>query len=221
MFETFQGWGAIFYPVKYIQLFAKICRKNNILLTFDEMQAGFGRTGKNFGFEHYKVKPDIICCGKGMGGGIAVSGVVGKKKIMDLPGVGNMSSTNSANPIACSAGIAVIEEIQKKKLTLKSKNKGIFLHKGLNNIKKKFPNLFDVYGKGLIASMIFDKKILNINHKLKLLVEDSMKNGLLLCYTGRESIKIGPPLTITIDALAEGLEIIEKSVERIFLNEQD
>ncbi len=218
MFETFQGWGAIFYPVKYIQMFAKICKKNDILIAFDEMQAGFSRTGKNFGFEHYSIKPDIICCGKGMGGGIAVSGVIGKKKIMDLPDVGNMSSTNSANPIACSAGLAVLEEIQKKKLTARSKKHGLYLHKGLHNISKKFPNLFDVYGKGLIASMVFNKKIKNINHKLKLVVENSMRNGLLLCYTGRESIKIGPPLTISTEALREGLKIIENSVGKIFPN---
>ena len=216
MIESFQGWGAIFYPKKYIQLLSKICKKNNILITFDEMQAGFGRTGKNFGFEHYGIKPDLICCGKGMGGGIAVSGVIGKKGVMDLPEVGNMSSTNSANPIACSAGLAVIEEIKIKKLTLKSEKKGKILHKGLNNLSKKFPNLFKVYGKGLIASMIFDKKIKNINRKLKLLVEDAMKNGLLLCYTGRESIKIGPPLTITEDAIMEALEVIEKSITNIF-----
>ena len=216
MFETYQGWGAIFYPVKYIQMFAKICKKNDILIAFDEMQAGFSRTGKNFGFEHYNIKPDIICCGKGMGGGIAVSGVIGKKKIMDLPEVGNMSSTNSANPIACSAGLAVLEEIQQQKLTAKSKKHGLYLHKGLNDIKKKFPNLFQVYGKGLIASMVFNKKIKNINHKLKLIVENSMRNGLLLCYTGRESIKIGPPLTITTEALKEGLKIIENSVGKIF-----
>ena len=97
----------------------------------------------------------------------------------------------------------------------------MYLHKELNNIKKKFPNLFEVHGKGLIASMVFDKKISNINHKLKLIVEYAMKNGLLLCYTGRESIKIGPPLTITREALKEGLNIIEESVEKIFINEQD
>ena len=114
-----------------------------------------------------------------------------------------------------------MKKYKKKKLTLKSKKLGAYLHKGLNNIKRKFPSLFDVYGKGLIASMIFDKKIPNINYKLKLIVEDAMKNGLLLCYTGRESIKIGPPLTITKEALKEGLKIIEESVERIFKNEQN
>ena len=67
--ETFQGWGAIFYPKEFVQEIKKICDENNILLTFDEMQSGFGRTGKNFGYEHYDVVPDLICTGKGMGGG--------------------------------------------------------------------------------------------------------------------------------------------------------
>ena len=114
MIETFQGWGAVYYPKKFIKLLDKICKKNKILISFDEMQAGFARTGYNFGYEYYGIKPDIICCGKGMGGGVALSGVIGKKNILDLPEVGNMSSTNSANPIACSAGLAVLEEIKSR-----------------------------------------------------------------------------------------------------------
>ena len=74
MLETFQGWGAIFYPKKFVQEIERICKENKILLTFDEMQSGFSRTGKNFGYEHYQVKPDLICTGKGMGGGVPVSG---------------------------------------------------------------------------------------------------------------------------------------------------
>ena len=77
------------------------------------MQSGFGRTGRNFGFQHYGLYL-ILCCGKGMGGGVTLSGIIGKKKVIDLPEVGNMSSTNSANPIACSAGLAVLEEIKIK-----------------------------------------------------------------------------------------------------------
>jgi 4-aminobutyrate aminotransferase-like enzyme len=219
MLESFQGWGAIFYPKKYVQLLSKICKKNNILLAFDEMQSGFSRTGRNFGFEHYKVKPDLICCGKGMGGGIPISGVIGKKKVLDLPDVGNMSSTHSANPIACSAGLAVLEEIKNKNLTINSSKKGKILQIGLKKLSKKYSSLFRVYGKGLIASMVFNKKRnININNKLKLLVEEAMRNGLLLCYTGRESIKIGPPLTITTEALKEALEVIDNSINKIFIN---
>ena len=216
MLETFQGWGAIFYPKKYIQLLAKICKKNDILICFDEMQAGFGRTGKNFGFQHYEIFPDLICCGKGMGGGVALSGVIGKKKIMDLPEVGNMSSTNSANPIACNAGLAVIEEIEEKRLTENAKLKGELLHTNLLKIRQKFPNLINIYGKGLIAAIVFNQDYRNINKKLKKLVELCMKDGLLLVYTGRESVKIGPPLTITREAINEGCKILNKNISSLF-----
>lgn len=216
MLETFQGWGAIFYPKKYIQNLYKICKKNDILIAFDEMQAGFARTGKNFGFQHYDITPDLICCGKGMGGGVALSGVIGKKKIMDLPDIGNMSSTNSANPIACNAGLAVIEEILQKKLTYKARINGELLHNNLLKISKELPNLINVYGKGLIAALVFDKKHKNINKKLKKLVELCIQDGLLLVYTGRESVKIGPPLTITSDAINEGCQIIKKNINLIF-----
>ncbi len=216
MLETFQGWGALFYPKPYIKLLSKICKKNDILICFDEMQAGFGRTGKNFGFQHYDIIPDLVCCGKGMGGGVALSGVVGKKKIMDLPEVGNMSSTNSANPIACNAGLAVIEEIEKKKLTENARIRGELLHKNLLKISHTYPDLINVYGKGLIAALVFNSKHKNINRKLKKLVELCINDGLLLVYTGRESVKIGPPLTITKDAINEGTEIIKKNINILF-----
>ena len=216
MVETFQGWGALFYPKKYIKLLKKICKENDILISFDEMQSGFSRTGKNFGFQHYDITPDLICCGKGMGGGVALSGVIGKKTIMDLPEIGNMSSTNSANPLACNAGLAVIEEILSKKLTKKSELNGKYLHKNLIKISDEYENLFSVYGKGLIAAMIFNNKIKNINLKLRKLVELCIKDGLLLVYTGRESVKIGPPLTITKDAIKEGTDIINKNISLIF-----
>ena len=217
MIETFQGWGALFYPKKYIKLLSKICKKNDILVSFDEMQAGFSRTGKNFGFQHYGIIPDLICCGKGMGGGVPLSGVIGKKEILDLPEIGNMSSTNSANPISCSAGLAVIEEILAKKLTEKSKIKGKILHKELKNMSKIKPDLFQVYGKGLIAALIFNKSIPKIEYKLKKLVEYCINDGLLLVYTGRESIKLGPPLTISKEAIHTALKIIKKNISLIFL----
>ena len=151
-----------------------------------------------------------------MGGGVALSGVIGKKKIMDLPEVGNMSSTHSANPLACSAGLAVIEEIEKKRLTQNAKKKGELLHKNLLKISLQYPELIDINGKGLIAAMIFNKNHKNINSKLKKLVEHCIKDGLLLVYTGRESIKIGPPLTITVSAINEATKIIEKNINLIF-----
>ena len=214
MIETFQGWGAVYYPKKYIKLLYKICKKNNILLAFDEMQSGFARTGYKFGYEYYGVKPDLICCGKGMGGGIPISGVIGKRAVMDLPEVGNMSSTHSANPLACYAGLAVLEEINKKNLLQSTKYKEKILFKRLNEIKDKFPKeILYVQGKGLIAALIFDlNSTNNIKKILKSIVEKCLRQGLLVVYTGRESIKIGPPLTITKSALIEGINVLDKAI---------
>lgn len=216
MIETFQGWGAIYYPKEYVKLLFKICKKNNILITFDEMQSGFARTGYKFGYEYYGVKPDLICCGKGMGGGIPISGVIGKKNIMDLPEVGNMSSTHSANPLACYAGLAVLEEINKKKLLQNTKDNEKILFKKLNQIKDKFPKeILYVQGKGLIAALIFNLRSKNnVKKILKLIVEECLKNGLLVVYTGRESIKIGPPLTITKEALIEGINVLDQAITK-------
>ena len=182
------------------------------------MQAGFGRTGKRFGYEHYDVKPDLICCGKGMGGGVALSGVLGKKDIMDLPSIGEMSSTNSANPLACVAGMSVIEEINKKKIIKRVNENGNFLRRRLEDIKTKNPGFIKyVMGKGMIYALIFDKKIKNINNILKDVCFGAMQNGLLVVYTGRESIKIGPPLTITKKAIKEGLQVLDEQILKVLI----
>ncbi len=222
MIETFQGWGSIFYPKLFIKEIRKICNKHDILLTFDEMQSGFGRTGKKFGYEHYDVKPDLICCGKGMGGGLPISGVIGKSKIMDLPEIGDMSSTHSANPLSCGAGLAVIDEIKSKNLISESKRKGKILLSELEKIKSKFPNIIKyVFGKGLIAAILFKniKKPKQTNLMVSKIVEHCMQSGLLVVHTGRESIKIGPPLTISDAALLEGIQVLKDSIKFFYENE--
>ena len=222
MLETFQGWGAIFYPKEFVKGIEKICKEENILLTFDEMQSGFGRTGKNFGFQHYEVTPDLICTGKGMGGGVPLSGVLGKAAIMDLPEIGNMSSTHSANPLVCSAGLAVLNELENNNLVESTKEKGKILCSGLENIKNKYPDRVSyVLGKGLIAAILF-KKPNSITADSKFtskVAERCMQKGLLVVHTGRESIKIGPPLIISNEALEEGISVLEESINEIIREE--
>jgi 4-aminobutyrate aminotransferase-like enzyme len=153
-----------------------------------------------------------------MGGGVTLSGIIGKKKVIELPEVGNMSSTNSANPLSCYAGLAVIDEIKSKNLISKTKLKGRILIDFLNKLKENFPEyILSIQGRGLIAAIIFKNlKSENIADKLKKLVFNCMKDGLLVVYTGRESIKIGPPLTITNSALKEGLDVLENNISKIF-----
>jgi 4-aminobutyrate aminotransferase-like enzyme len=218
MLETFQGWGAVFYPEEFVQAIETICRKNKILLAFDEMQAGFARTGKKFGYEHYGVRPDLIVCGKGMGSGFPVSGVIGSAEIMDLPDVGSMSSTHSANPVACAAGLATLEEIESARLVEESMRKGRLMHDKLNALKEKYSDrIAFVLGRGMIAAVIFCKPggTEPDAEFTSQVAELCMRKGLLVVHTGRESIKIGPPLTISDDALLEGIEVLGEAIAEV------
>ena len=152
------------------------------------MQAGFGRTGKKFGFEHYGVNPDMICCGKGMGSGFPLAGLIGSNKVFDNQNLTGMSSTHSANPISCAAGLATIKEIQNQNLVKNSRDMGKLLNNGLKQIKNDYPNLISgTYGKGLIASIIFKKFQNKTPKKLADQVSlECLKRGLLVCNTGRE-----------------------------------
>jgi 4-aminobutyrate aminotransferase-like enzyme len=214
MLETFQGWGALFCPKSFVKAIRQFTEENSILLAFDEMQAGFARTGKKFGFEHYEVTPDLFACGKGMGGGVSLSGVIGRSEIMDLPEVGNMSSTHSANPLVCAAGLAVLEEIESKNIVVETARKGKILKNSLKDLKTKFPEVINnFYGEGLIASVIFnDLNNLSKSELASQISEKCMQKGLLVVHTGRESIKLGPPLTITDDALLEAMSVFEEVV---------
>jgi 4-aminobutyrate aminotransferase-like enzyme len=210
--ETFQGWGALFYPKSFVSALFDFAKANGILVAFDEMQSGFSRTGKNFGFEHYQVKPDLIACGKGMGGGFPVSGVIGKAEIMDLPSVGNMSSTHSAGPLACAAGLAVLEEIEERRLTERSAELGQLLHSRLMAMQRRYSrNIRSIQGKGLIAAIIFQGE--DASSLATRICHKALSMGLILVHTGRESIKVGPPLTISESSLREGLEILEDAIK--------
>ncbi|MBA2686658.1 MAG: aminotransferase class III-fold pyridoxal phosphate-dependent enzyme [Gemmatimonadaceae bacterium] len=218
MLETFQGWGAVFYPEDFVRSIESICRAHGILLAFDEMQAGFARTGRAFGFEHYGVTPDLIACGKGMGGGVPLSGVLGRAEIMDLPDVGNMSSTHSANPLVCAAGLAVIQEIERLDLITETARKGDLLFQELRTLQDGSEGrIADCLGNGLIAAVLFKDPASGKPDGAfaSRVAERCMQKGLLVVHTGRESIKIGPPLTITDDALLEGVEVLGEAMQEI------
>jgi 4-aminobutyrate aminotransferase-like enzyme len=182
------------------------------------MQSGFARTGRKFGYEHYGVKPDLLCCGKGISTGFPLSAVIGRRDIMDLPDIGNMSSTHSANPVACAAGLATLDELERLDLINESERKGILLFQQLNEIKTKYSDrISHVLGRGLVAAVHFKNPAGSDPDKLfpSYVCERAMQKGLLLVHTGRESIKIGPPLTISDGALKEGIDVLEESIKEL------
>ena len=214
MLETFQGWGAVFYPKEFVEEIFAFAKDNDLLITFDEMQSGFGRTGKLFGYEHYGVEPDIICCGKGASSGLPLSIVLGSKEIMDLPDVGSMSSTHSANPLVSVAGHENLKTLIEAGLIDNSEKLGKIFHKKLNEIKDRYPEYLKyVFGEGLIAGLVFIDKNGNLLIDLcDAIAEKAFQRGLLVVHTGRESIKLAPPLNITDEALYEGIEVLEECI---------
>jgi 4-aminobutyrate aminotransferase/(S)-3-amino-2-methylpropionate transaminase len=212
MLETFQGWAAAFYPPEYVQEVAAFARENGILLTFDEMQSGFGRTGKLFGYMNYGVEPDLLCCGKGASSGLPLALVLGRQEIMDLPEIGSMSSTHSANPIVCAAGLANLRALLEDGLIENSRVLGEVFHARLNSIKDRFARQIRfVLGSGLVAGVVFvDPTGQPLTGLCNHISQEAMRRGLLVVHTGRESIKLAPPLCINEEALIEGLDVFEQ-----------
>src|SRR5262249_11060119 len=128
MLETYQGAGASFASVEFIQSLRRWSEEHAIQLIFDEVQAGFGRTGRYFAFEHYGVTRDIICCGKGVSGSLPISAVIGKAEVMNLQAPGDMTSTHAGNPVCCAAALASLEVIDEERLVEKAESVGKVLH---------------------------------------------------------------------------------------------
>src|SRR3989344_574271 len=146
--ESYQGVGPDFMPVKYARELQKFCKKNDIVLIFDEMQSGFGRTGKWFAYEHYGVSPDLITCGKGISSSLPISAVIGRKDIMALYPAGATLSTHSGNPICVAAALENIKILRRDKLAQKAAKLGKILYKELRRIKSKYPKVIGcVHGR--------------------------------------------------------------------------
>ncbi len=217
--ESYQGWGAILYPKAYIQALTAFAKKHGMLVMFDEIQSGFGRTGKLFCYQHYGVTPDLLCLGKALGSGFPISAVIGRKDILDIPAFGSMSSTHSAQPLGCAAGLATLNYFEKNGLVAEAGRKGKILHKELTKLKMKYPNVIArVLGTGMVAALIIeDTKGAPMSELATRICERAMQKGLLMVHTGRESIKIGPPLTIPDAALIEGVTVIDECLAELVL----
>ena len=137
---------------------------------------------------------------------------------MDLPDIGNMSSTHSANPLVCAAGLAVLDELESRNLVAEANRKGKLFRQELELIQRRFPNHISwILGNGMIMAMLFqDPSTGKADGPFASRVaERCMQKGLLVVHTGRESIKLGPPLTISDDALLEGIAVLSESIGEV------
>ena len=212
MVESYQGWGALFYPKNYIKALRKWADDNHAIVIFDEIQAGFGRTGKLFAYEHYEVEADLVCCGKGISSGLPLSAVLGRSELIDVDP--SLNSTHGGNPVCCAATLASLELLESENLIVESERKGVILKQELTRIKNHFPSRIEIFGRGLVFAIHVRKSSTNeLDVELvDKIIEKAMQQGVLLIRTGTGTIKIGPPLTIADDALIEGVSVIEEII---------
>ena len=216
LLETYQGGSASFAPVEYMRQLRAWCSGHKALLVCDEVQAGFGRTGKLAGYQHYGIVPDLSTWGKGISSSLPISCVIGRADVMDLHPAGSMTSTHTGNPVCCAAALASIELILKEDLTSNSARLGEILHRRLREMKSRYAQIGWVDGKGLVAAIACIKHGSN-EPDADLAWESvsrSMHKGVLMFSPvgyGGAAIKISPPLNINKEALLESLDVFEEA----------
>ena len=205
MVETILGEGGIkVIPDFCLKGLRKLCNKKKILLILDEVQCGVGRSGKFFAFEHAKIKPDIVPIAKGIGGGFPIGAVLVNKKVASGMKPGTHGSTFGGNPLAMSAGNAVMDIMFKKGFLSNVKKNGDYFLEQLNKIKERYPKIIkEVRGKGLLIGLCLQKDQNSFINKL-------LDNNLLAIRGGENVVRLLPPLNVTKKEILLALKIINK-----------
>ena len=205
MVETILGEGGIKVIPDYCLVgLRKLCNKKKILLILDEVQCGIGRSGKFFAFEHAKIKPDIVPIAKGIGGGFPIGAVLVNKKVASGMKPGTHGSTFGGNPLAMSAGNAVMDVMFKKGFLSNVTKNGNYFLKSLKKLKEKYPKIIkEVRGKGLLIGLCLHKDQTKFIQKL-------MDNKLLTVRAAENVVRLLPPLNVTKQEINLGLKILDK-----------
>ncbi len=204
--EPIQGeTGIIMPPSDFLRDIRNVCNENGLVLIFDEIQSGLGRTGKMWAGQHWDVEPDIMCLAKGIAGGVPMGLTVMHSEILDCLKVGEHSSTFAGNPLACAAGSATIDSLIEDKLVSNSESMGRIFKSGLLEIKEKYKIVREVRGLGMMlgVEMRFDVKDILL---------DGIKNGILLLYSGRNILRLLPPIVMKEEEVNKSLELIDKLI---------
>ena len=208
MVETILGEGGIkVIPDVCLKGLRALCNKKKILLILDEVQCGIGRSGKFFAFEHAKIKPDIVPIAKGIGGGFPIGAVLVNKKVASGMKPGTHGSTFGGNPLAMSAGNAVMDIMFKKGFLNNVKKNGEYFIKELNKLRERYPGIIkEVRGKGLLVGLCLQKEQTNFIHQLFL-------NKLLSIRAAENVVRLLPPLNVTKKEINLALNVINKVCE--------
>jgi acetylornithine/N-succinyldiaminopimelate aminotransferase len=211
LMEPILGEGGIIPADKeYIKNVREFCNENEILLMFDEVQTGIGRTGELFAYKHYGVEPDLLSMAKGLGNGFPIGAFIVNNSIENVLTAGTHASTFGGTPLACSAAIAVLDTIENENLLVNCRNMGEFLKNKFADFKRKFSSIKEIRGEGLMIGIAFDINTSDILSKAK-------NAGLLLIPAGENVIRFYPPINITKEVLEEALNIFENVLKSILV----
>ncbi len=209
MLELVQGEGGIHIAKKeYIQEIADICKQNQILLIFDEVQTGMGRTGEMFAFKHYGVTPDLMTLAKALGGGLPIGALVVKRELSDIFKPGMHASTFGGSPLVCKASLGVFKAIQSDKMLKNTKVMGAYTLEQLQKIKEKFDCISDVRGLGLMLGI-------HLKIEGKSVVDECLEHGLIINCTQGNILRIMPALNVTKKQIDKAIYILTKALEKM------
>jgi 4-aminobutyrate aminotransferase/diaminobutyrate-pyruvate transaminase/4-aminobutyrate aminotransferase/(S)-3-amino-2-methylpropionate transaminase len=239
--ETYQGGSAAFWPseseafatnrrngqrlrrqsrrAEYAQKMRAWCTEHDIVLAMDEVQAGFGRTGTMWGFEHYGIVPDLVCCGKAITSGLPLSALIGRADLMDQYPPGSMTSTHTGNPVCVAAALANLDIVVNEKLPEKAAQVGAVLHAGLRELQRKHPDIIAaVMGKGMVAGMhiVMSGGIEPWPELATAIWQKCTEKGLLMFHPVGlmgATVKIAPPLITPEEAVLEGVTVLGEAIQ--------
>ncbi|HEY6756885.1 MAG TPA: acetylornithine/succinylornithine family transaminase [Nitrososphaera sp.] len=201
--EPIQGeTGIIVPPDDLLPKIREICSRRKLVLIFDEIQSGLGRTGKMWAGQNWNTTPDIMCLAKGIAGGIPMGLVLAKQEIMDAMKLGEHSSTFGGSPIACAAGTATMEALIDDKLIDNAAKMGVHFKEGLNRLKEKHKIIRQVRGIGMMLGV-------ELRFDVKDILFDGIRNGLMVLYSGRNILRLLPPLVMDEATVSRSVDIID------------
>ena len=201
--EPIQGESGIIMPPEgYVKAVRDLCTEKNLVLIFDEIQTGLGRTGKMWAGQNWNAVPDIMCIAKGIASGVPAAVTFVKEEIANCMNLGEHSSTFAGNPIACSAGNATIDTIIREDLVTKASDTGTYFKNKLVELKQKHPIVRDVRGMGMMLA-------LESRFDVRDILMDGIKRGLLMLYSGRTIIRLLPPLVMKKEQVSRAIDIMD------------
>ncbi|MFC1667503.1 aspartate aminotransferase family protein [Candidatus Omnitrophota bacterium] len=204
MIELIQGEGGInVAQEEYILALRKICDEKDLVLIFDEVQTGMGRTGKMFCFEHYGAAPDVMTLAKSLGGGIPIGAMAASKKFEDVLKPGMHASTFGGSPVACSAALAVFEAIKKEGLLLNTHKMGAYLVQRLNDLKAKKSIIKEIRGKGLMIGI-------ELSIEGKDIVDGCFKRRLLINCAHGNALRLMPGMIVNKKQIDQAIDILDE-----------